>query len=761
MRKSRGITLILALFVAFLLSTLSLAFITLMLEDSRGGRSSSQHVMATEAAEWGVQTTLSYMGRGGNWQKRFDPTRFLIFDLLDPAMPNGPHHLKGFDQATSSNSEIDVKVVAGTGVDSQLRKVSLANPSLPPGFVLSLDGEYLAKVAIDVAPASTVLSSYGPGQALQYVLTSRAELFRRLDVIGPHAVANPEPVAVSVLEAQVRPDLETDALIHVQNMRSWDVQSSPIGNVALKDRILIPPNYTSSGQVRITGMDPLTDSAHTWYDAAGNMRFVDAESSGLKFDGLLSIHQGANLNRDGSPVTTPSSNVFRGGLLVSTDYVPMPTKDLFLTIDRDNNGVIDTTNGGAPGGEQGLMAAAASDKPSDPNPQGLPYVRGTYRVDKPLITAANALHGKAPNLSSPTPVENQDYRPGVPEVEVILRGPDSPNGESTIEVNVWEANFGDGGSTPGSTDGNLNTVAQGLGGGDSGPLGEPFKLSQLKNGVLLVEGGQVVVRSEGTPFKGRLQVVSSSDPTRRRTGAGASESYGTAQNAIYDKAAATYFDNQKQRRALSPDDPNYLAEADFKAPPYTGDQLHAAVGAPLSGPGLYWPPPGVGVEREGNLVVGGDVTKEDNGSSVIGLTAENFVLLSDRTMATKSNPKELKIDAVLTSFDHSVQMDWFNTSNNRSRTSSNESAYKVQTTPGFDGIISVNGSLISPFSDVEGDLHGKGYPSQHFAHDDVLKNWTPPFQPRTMLSDYPNTQIAISWIIVNFLDRTSLKVYQP
>ena len=47
-KKRRGLTMVMALFVTFLLTTLSLAFVMLMMEDSRGSRSSAWQVMAAE-----------------------------------------------------------------------------------------------------------------------------------------------------------------------------------------------------------------------------------------------------------------------------------------------------------------------------------------------------------------------------------------------------------------------------------------------------------------------------------------------------------------------------------------------------------------------------------------------------------------------------------------------------------------------------------------------------------------------------------------
>lgn len=760
--NKRGMTLILALFVTFLLSALSLAFVTLMMEDSRGGRSSSWQVMAAEGAEWGIQTSLSYMGRGGNWQPAFDQDRLVFYDLLNASQPNGQQHLVA---AAGGTGEVQIQVEAGSDGDDAIRRLRLTDPALPMGAVLDLDGELLARIEVEVKPVQVPLSSFGPGQAAQYLLTSRAELFRKADA----SATNPTPVAVSVLEAQVRPDVETTALFQVQNMRSWDVQGGGVGNPNMADKILIPSEFQSAGSVRVTGTDPNNPNA-PWKDQAGNVRFQNPNSTDMVFKGQLSVSQLNNLDGAGNSVASGNPQSFPGGVVFGADYTPLPDAKRYLNYDKDGDGQIDHGNDPNPGSlggadqEWGLLAVAATSSSGGGSAHG-PSVKGYYKVDKSLISQANTLHPRLPNSTSSTPLANQDYRPPVPEVQVTLK-----NG-GFVEVNVYEANYGDGGAT--TTDGNLNTVASTTMGNLAGPLGTTFHVSQLDKGVLYVEGGQVVVKSEITDgssaeFEGRLQIVAAEDSTRRPTVSNGELTYANASTSIYHKAAAEYFEWQKSRLALPASDPDHADASNFKAPPYSAADLLAGAaaghvtdttglaGAPPNDP--FWPPPSANVEREGNLVVGGDILKKDGSPSVLGLTAENYVLLGDRTQAQKTNPNELKVEGVLTSFNHSLQLDWDNTSNNRSKNAAGTNAYTATSTPGFNGKISLKGSMLAPYSNVEGDLQGRGYPRQEFLHDQDLERWAPPFQPRTLLSEYPNDQITIAWTIINFIDRTSLGV---
>lgn len=766
-KRPRGVTMILALFVTLLLSTLSLAFVTLMMEDSSGSKNSAFQIMSAEGAEWGVETALSYMGRGGNWQAAFDPDRLVFFDLIDPAQPNGQDHLAA---AAGATGLIQVAVVAGTGDDSALRTLRIVNPSLPNQASLRFNNDTVARITVEITPVVVPLASYGPGQAPQYLLSSRCELFKE----NPDTDSNgaPIPVAVSQLEVQVRPEVETTALFQVQNLRSWDVQGGGIGNPNLADRILIPREYTSAGSVKVTGTDPANPGA-PWAGQAGNVRFEDPNSDQMVFKGQLSVSELNNLDQAGNAVNGSNADQFPGGVVFGSDYLPLPSTDRFLNRDTNGDGIIGTgqppraSELGGSNQEWGLLAAAAIDRDGPTTSHGDP-VSGYYRVGKELVVEAHQRHPKLPNPSSSIPLARQDYRPTVPEVEVKLKS------GGFIEVNVWETNYGDGGFS--SSDGNLNSAATAQMGAVGGPLGQTFHVDQLKNGVLYVEGGQVVVHSElsageAAKFEGRLQIVASEDAVRRgqvKTGNG-TQTYANASRSVYHPAVSEYLTWQEGRMNLDPANPNYLDPAQFQAPPYTAAQLRQAASsggistdlADLNGiadDSPFWSPPLASVEREGNLVIAGDIAKQEGTNSIIGLTAENFLLLNDRTVNQKANAKELVVEGVLTSFEHSLQFDWDNTSNNRVN---GGTLYQQVATPGFSGKVKLKGSMLAPYSDVEGDGQGRGYPRQEFLHDSELGRHSPPFQPRTMLSEYPNDQISISWSIVSYKDRTSRGVRVP
>ncbi len=181
---------------------------------------------------------------------------------------------------------------------------------------------------------------------------------------------------------------------------------------------------------------------------------------------------------------------------------------------------------------------------------------------------------------------------------------------------------------------------------------------------------------------------------------------------------------------------------------------------------------------EGNLGIVGDLKKGQGGEQeLLGLYAENYILLNDRTATTKSaDPQKqatLEVDAVMFSFDHSVQLDTQNIFRNQTTISGpsgevnfadyaytpdaqkSPDALALAESNRFKGNFNYNGSIIGRFSDVEGDSAGNGYVNQNFVHDAALKYRTPPMAPSFNYADFSNPQeSAIRWIILS-IDDTS------
>ncbi|CAN0363941.1 unnamed protein product, partial [Phaeothamnion confervicola] len=166
-----------------------------------------------------------------------------------------------------------------------------------------------------------------------------------------------------------------------------------------------------------------------------------------------------------------------------------------------------------------------------------------------------------------------------------------------------------------------------------------------------------------------------------------------------------------------------------------------------------WPTPATGVNREGNLVVAGDVKTNSDRSATLGLFAQNFVLIN--TNDPNANNKTLTIDAVMMSKNRNVSIDWDNTG--RQGTWNNgvqdTTAWKTMTTPGFQGTLSLRGSIVGEFIDVEGDNTGRGYNIQQFTHNPNLNNLRPPLSPAWDFSILPG---GFRFVITHYTDDGSL-----
>ena len=138
----------------------------------------------------------------------------------------------------------------------------------------------------------------------------------------------------------------------------------------------------------------------------------------------------------------------------------------------------------------------------------------------------------------------------------------------------------------------------------------------------------------------------------------------------------------------------------------------------------------------------------------MGIVAKNFVLLNESKQPDdKSNIdeqlKNLSVDAVLMSLDHSVQFDWDNWAWNPNHD-------KLMQT-GIDRYFNLNGAVVSGFLDVEGDNQRRGYYNQQFKHDENLRYQLPPSMPRWDRTAGPTGRgVVWNWLILNYIDNGAL-----
>ena len=332
-QSRRGISLILALFTTAVLFSLAIAFLALSIGEARTSRSASFSTVAQNAANWGVEYVLNYMGRGGNWTTQFEPGSLVVFDVLHANSPNGNQHL------ASNDGPITVQITPNSeGNDPNQRLIRITGPNGDgASFVIgdqSADDRLLAQVEVSVAP---VRVTGFVGQQPQYNLISTARILRPGET---------EPLASRVIEVRVRQKPEVSDLIHVQNMRSWDAQGVGVGHAQMSDRIFIPEAYRTDGTVRVTGTDPLDPNA-PWQDQAGNMRFQNPDSDDLAFEGPLFINRLGNLGPSGNNFAPPDLDAYQGPVSFGSDFVPLPDVGFYLNRDKNGDGIIQ--NAGKPG----------------------------------------------------------------------------------------------------------------------------------------------------------------------------------------------------------------------------------------------------------------------------------------------------------------------------------------------------------------------------------------------------------------------------
>ena len=751
-RKPRGVALILALLTTVILVTLSLAFMSLSLSEARTSRAYGYEETSVQAASYGLEYALAYMGHGSNPQQTWDvklwpnPTNaadlnFGFYNVLH-AHP-GPvvgsdlmvtvtnitqdPTLEAFVPATAANSE---KI----RLREDLRRIRFVTPQGQPRLIpLNSDLAFTTDVVVE-----PILVARNQGRHdFRLVATTRVYQLNQ-----GQASAGQQPLATRVIEARVK-ESSYDYAHFVANGRTWNVNGStpatsqqaadpndPNSVIDLADYVFIPPTYREEGPMRVDGQDPAMGTPNNpaalqrVVANSGNLRFADGvEDGGVQFTHKLTINKPANLYQDSS-LTDATMGGFTAGFVPLASRVGIPDfrrDDMILASkyrvnDTDKSGFYKIPTSEIPG-------ALGNNQPA---PRGTDPELGPFYDGYQPVTVGGQ------TLQVPKPF---DYRPRVPNIEVTL---------NKDMIKVVKRNT--------ATNEVMST--------------EQFSQSQLQMGILYVEGGNVVVKTEGNVdstsgrFQGKLSIVAGEAPGRESAAA-------IGEETVYSQAAREFYNYEKNRWDTDKRLGRNPVPADFKTPPYTAATLQQAKTAGLIQTGVesgttanqpLWPKPEVEVlpggatrfkvEREGNVVVADDVVYDKTAGNSLGLFAQNFILLNDNTPSPTLN-----IDAVLVSAERSVSLDWDNTGRQNEATW----AEMMKTTDAngdpLSRTIKINGSVIGEYIDVEGDLRGRGYTNQEFKYDLALRNASPPFMPRPNLKDLPG---GFRFMILHYLDRGSL-----
>lgn len=777
MRKRRGISLILALFTVAVLITLSITFLALAHNESRSSRSGYYQAASLQACNWALDYLINYMQAppnltgGGSMQFTSLTDRYFTLRLqAGDGMPDGL--FRGYP----------IRVVPGTTSQRRIFFGSEADP-----FRIPIGNDLEATVDMDFNSV-TVDSGLIEGQPQRYTVSIRSRIFPRA---GDSMLASRQ-VDVRLLE-----DSPTRRKTN-ENDVSWDVQGNVPGTRdELAIRVGIPSDYTETMPVRIEGHLGDPNITQSWYDASGRIRYLfDPSAAGAsKFRQGVAIAQSTNLNRTGQPVDPNSdAGMFSGGINRLAPRLGLPQSsepgEVFPYITkRDESGTVhrgyaqfkasqiggagarsgfievDSTGGNMRTGQinpdgsisfsgQPTIDTGAND--NDALPQGVTLPPGTQSSK---VEVRNAIEVDPRSLSdNPAIKANANNTPGIPNIVVTL-GQGTDGDRVSVQVE-------------GKYSGQLTDI----------PGYQNVPATSFKEGILYIKGGNVkVVTEPGKQFNGHLTIVSGEGTDREPVSiaANGTPNYDN-QTTIYHQAARDYFE------ARNAD--GQLLHRGESGPPYTAAQL----GLPGDPNRLYYPPPKPGVEREGNVVVGSDLTYAENKPSVLGLVSQNFIMLNDRNYAAELPNPTMKVDAALFSFEHSVQFDWDNTAGNPDFLSKREIQKNLVGLVGLEGDpgtppqaivtksgrtfvardsrilnaqgkIELRGSVTSRFADVEGaylqmsNTHaGQTYTANpHFGYtDQSLFNY--PYQTHVLPPNFPRynlTNSQIPFTVENYVDR--------
>ncbi len=779
MRKRRGISLILALFTVALLITLSSTFLALAHNESRNSRSGYFQAASLQACNWALDYLINYMQAppnltgGGSMQFTSLTDRYFTLRLQDGAqMQDG--NFRGYP----------IRVEQGPNGS---RHVFFGSTTQP--YRIPVGDELEATVEMDFSPV-TVDTTVIEGQPQRYTVRIRSRVFRK----GDEGMVASRQVDVRLLEdsATRRKTNENDV--------SWDVQGNvPGSDDRLAVRVGIPQDYNETMPVRVEGHLGDPNMRQSWYDASGRIRYLfdPASANGSKFRQGVAISQTTNLDKQGQPVAeTADTGLYSGGISRLAPRLGLPQSsepgEVFPYVTkRDAGGTVhrgyaqfkaselggsgslsgfievDSTGGTMRTGTvqqngsvsfNGQPAIDASSTDTDALPSGVVLPPGTQTGK---VEVRNAIEVDPRSLSpNPAIKATANNTPGIPNIVVTL-GQGTDGDRVSVQVE-------------GKYSGQLFDI----------PGYQDVPASSFKEGVLYVKGGNVkVVTPPGKKFNGHLTVVSGEGTDREPVSYAAN---GTpvydSNSSIYNQAARDYYEARDPRTGI------YTNRGEA-GPPYTAAQL-GLTGVPQDR--LFYPPPKPGVEREGNLIVGSDLEYSDTQQSVLGLVAQNFVLLNDRNFVDELPRPDLKVDAALLSFEHSVQFDWDNTAGNPNFLSKRDvqrnlvGLVGVEGTPSTppeaitlksgqtfqprdpriletSGKIELRGSVTSRFADVEGAYlqmsnvaNGQNYTANpHFGYTNQSLFYYP-YQVHVLPPNFPRynlTRSQIPFTVENYIDR--------
>lgn len=607
-------------------------------------------------------------------------------------------------------------------------------------------------------------------------------------------------LSTRVVDVVARNEGPLDYLHIIQDCRSWRAQGINLdgGDNSLFSKMLnttnksdvdkymknglavcgLPDGYTENGRLRIDGGTRMSRENIEKYGKLNFKNLKDSEGNDIYIDGTARFFNNTNKNYakfNGELTQRYSldtmkytqnlsgkgalSEICGGGLRDNEDSIGLPQNGENPNYDKDGKRIVKAYN------DRYTYQKFAKETAKD-----MTGTTGMYsavfeingKVGKKNTAASGVYVGSVPEGVVPDVYNDgtgNDIRPSFAKIVVELGDSGGKAGQSNVFI--YKENAG------------------------KRQLIKSINSSKINNGILSVTGGNVEVRSHnGQEFDGDLTIVSDVEATREdslnlfgvKDGGDFSKESGAKQpsairsrDSIYSDAARAFYEEQQNR--IAGKDTNKIAMRTVNGkkvpmtPPYTiqelktgmtklgiksgNDPVLSAYNVGKNPTAYVWPTPtSEATEREGNVYITSDIKcKTTNGKrGTVGIVAKNYISLNDKDIHKKSGNQELSVEAMMFSFDKSVQFDWNNDAKNPN--------FNILRTGAKKRKFTLTGCVVSSNLDIEGSINpndskdtGVGYLVQEERSNLSVDN------PAPFLPGYANG--TGRWVIVSYTDTGS------
>jgi hypothetical protein len=711
-----------ALYTIAILLTLGVTFIWLAISHSRTTAMGRDEQQAKQLANAGLEIAMNYLSQGGSTISTsgadagfrilaVSQSRFSGEDFAD---------LGGSTVTGTFPFTITADVVTSDQVDSTLSQGLSGDVCLLRNqsriAVTSNQNEGNREGSLEVV--MKYISPGTTGAPPQYIIRCRSRIFKA------GVTDNNNYIASRVVEYKIRRVAASDYMLFMQNARGWDAPGAAPPNSADKthDCVGVPAAYQIDGDVRIEGdkVKSYDSNTNTYeYNSAGfdsnnataseaaatpagsdnrsgNLQFFDLSGNtgtknDVKFTGTTSVARVDNAYAAGSSQEA-IGKVYSGGTFQKWDSKYSGSRHQ-MGLPGSKGYLNELNTDGSVKNGSAYQNAGVRIKVSSDNGNAV-----FVDPDNPSASAGGDVEYNDPAKDATVGGQSVSHIPGFATVRIALNGK---------QLTVQKIGKYSGKVLYSKTYDNIDT--------------------DLTSKLIYVEGGNVQVSGN---INGQLTIVAANNPERQPV-RGASQSYTTYPNTIY-----TDWARQQQDAGGTPpfahSYPGGVTRMEFPPPP----QIATDGGKPVY------------VAREGNLTITGDV-KYASGTmtpSSLGLIAKNYIYLNSHT---NKATKELSVQGVLMSLDHSVQFDW-------------DKNYSIKDTGWSevkDGTFNLTGSIVSKYADVEGQYTGTtnsaGYIKQNFKHDPNLKYVQPPNFPQWARQQL----LFVNYVILSYSDRGAVSAF--